>query len=169
MINTNNSDDMEEVTTTNEQQLLSSDINSQQQQSSTITSTQQSSLNHLKKQFTESDEENKLRFEMELEFIELLAHPTYLQYLAQYKYFEDEGFIEYLKYLQYWKSPEYSKFIKFPYCLYFLDRLINDLHFREECKSNAFRDIIHQQTMSHWKYYRRNREEKVKEQLNQWE
>ncbi|OIV99108.1 hypothetical protein TanjilG_32367 [Lupinus angustifolius] len=48
-----------------------------------------------------------------------------MHYLAQNRYFEDEGFIEYLKYLQYWQRPEYIKFIMYPHSLYFLELLQN--------------------------------------------
>ncbi|KAG2386322.1 hypothetical protein C9374_002768 [Naegleria lovaniensis] len=115
-----------------------------------------------KKKYEETEDETKLRFEMELEFIQLLSNPSYLQYLAQYKYFEDPAFIEYLKYLQYWKRPEYAKFIRFPNCLFMLDRIVTDAQFREECKLNPFRDLLQQQIMCHWSFYRKNREEALK-------
>jgi len=52
-----------------------------------------------------------LRFQLELEFVQCLANPTYIHYLAQNRYFEDEAFIGYLKYLKYWQRPEYIKYI----------------------------------------------------------
>jgi len=51
------------------------------------------------------------RFLLELEFVQCLANPTYIHYLAQNRYFEDEAFIGYLKYLKYWQRPEYIKYI----------------------------------------------------------
>nr|CAB3495235.1 unnamed protein product [Digitaria exilis] len=51
------------------------------------------------------------RFELELEFVQCLANPTYIHYLAQNRYFEDEAFIGYLKYLKYWQRQEYIKYI----------------------------------------------------------
>ncbi|KAF2321348.1 hypothetical protein GH714_040418 [Hevea brasiliensis] len=56
-------------------------------------------------------DDGRQRFLLELEFIQCLANPTYIHYLAQNRYFEDEAFIAYLKYLQYWQRPEYMKFI----------------------------------------------------------
>ncbi|KAF8097852.1 hypothetical protein N665_0280s0051 [Sinapis alba] len=53
------------------------------------------------------------RFLLEVEFVQCLANPTYIHYLAQNRYFEDEAFIGYLKYLQYWQRPEYIKFIMY--------------------------------------------------------
>ena len=78
----------------------------------------------------------KIRFEQELEFVQCLANPEYLNCklganekgfvfwlkqatnshqhnidLAQRLYFEDERFIGYLRYLTYWKDPKYARYI----------------------------------------------------------
>ncbi|RVX01776.1 Mediator of RNA polymerase II transcription subunit 31 [Vitis vinifera] len=66
-------------------------------------------------------DDGRQRFLLELEFVQCLANPTYIHYLAQNRYFEDEAFIGYLKYLQYWQQPEYIKFIMYPHCLFFLN------------------------------------------------
>jgi hypothetical protein len=60
---------------------------------------------------TESRAANKYRFELELEFVQSLANPHYLQALAQQGVMEDPSFVLYLDYLQYWSEPEYAKFI----------------------------------------------------------
>lgn len=78
--------------------------------------------------------DSRLRFQIELEFVELLANPWYLQCmtstarlathvsvdddvfgadLAQQRLFEDESFINYLKYLMYWTRPEYIQHIRY--------------------------------------------------------
>ena len=47
---------------------------------------------------------NQLRFEVELEFVSLLANPHYLQYLAQNRYLDDnnpDNILKYIDYLQY--------------------------------------------------------------------
>ncbi|RKF62409.1 Mediator of RNA polymerase II transcription subunit 31 [Erysiphe neolycopersici] len=54
------------------------------------------------------------RFEIELEFVQALASPLYLNYLASQKYFENPAFIAYLKYLQYWTNPLYVKYLLYP-------------------------------------------------------
>ncbi|EKD12296.1 putative Mediator of RNA polymerase II transcription subunit 31 [Drepanopeziza brunnea f. sp. 'multigermtubi' MB_m1] len=54
------------------------------------------------------------RFEIELEFIQSLASPLYLNHLASQKYLENPDFIAYLSYLQYWANPPYSKYINYP-------------------------------------------------------
>lgn len=58
---------------------------------------------------------NKHRFELELEFVQSLANPHYLQALAQQNILEDPAFILYLEYLKYWSEPEYARFIM---CVY---------------------------------------------------
>ncbi|KAF1971916.1 SOH1-domain-containing protein [Bimuria novae-zelandiae CBS 107.79] len=54
------------------------------------------------------------RFELELEFVQCLANPAYLNYLAQQKILDKPDFINYLGYLQYFKDPKYSKFLHHP-------------------------------------------------------
>jgi mediator of RNA polymerase II transcription subunit 31 len=78
--------------------------------------------------YEETDADNQLRFLMELEFVQCLANPQYLncklqiyhalylmisvyKVLAQSRYFEDDAFVNYLKYLQYWKNPEYAIYL----------------------------------------------------------
>uniref|UniRef100_A0A7S0USE9 Mediator of RNA polymerase II transcription subunit 31 n=1 Tax=Polytomella parva TaxID=51329 RepID=A0A7S0USE9_9CHLO len=72
------------------------------------------------------------RFSVELEFVQCLANPLYLNHLAVSKYFDDPAFVNYLKYLLYWTDPKYAQFIVYPQCLYFL----------EELQSKEFRDAI---------------------------
>ncbi|EPE26411.1 hypothetical protein GLAREA_02324 [Glarea lozoyensis ATCC 20868] len=54
------------------------------------------------------------RFEIELEFVQSLASPTYLNHLASQKYLEEPAFVAYLKYLQYWTQPPYLKYLMYP-------------------------------------------------------
>ncbi|GBG68721.1 hypothetical protein CBR_g3263 [Chara braunii] len=65
----------------------------------------------------------KQRFLLELEFVQCLANPAYINYLAQNRYFDNPSFINYLKYLLYWTKPEYAKFIVYPHSLFFLEML----------------------------------------------
>lgn len=48
--------------------------------------------------------ENRNKFEIELEFVQSLAHPFYLHALAQQGYFDKPEFIKYIKYLNYWRE-----------------------------------------------------------------
>ncbi|KAH8662300.1 mediator complex, subunit Med31 [Xylariales sp. PMI_506] len=54
------------------------------------------------------------RFEVELEFVQSLANPFYLNYLAAQKLLQDPAFVAYLAYLQYWSKPPYTKYLTWP-------------------------------------------------------
>lgn len=68
----------------------------------------------------------KLRFQTELEFIQLLGNFEYVKYLAKQGYFGEASFRNYLRYLNYWKTPEYAKFIEYPICLSVLELVQDD-------------------------------------------
>ncbi|KAF8044376.1 hypothetical protein BT93_A2386 [Corymbia citriodora subsp. variegata] len=100
--------------------------------------------------------DGRRRFLLELEFVQCLANPTYIHYLAQNRYFEDEAFIGYLKYLQYWQRPEYMKFIMYPHCLFFLE-LLQNANFRNAMAHPGNKELAHRQQFFFWKNYRNNR------------
>ncbi|XP_073828017.1 mediator complex subunit 31 isoform X2 [Musca autumnalis] len=104
----------------------------------------------------ESEEQQKLRWQVELEFVQCLANPNYLNFLAQRGYFKDPAFINYLKYLQYWKEPEYAKYLMYPMCLYFLD-LLQYEHFRREIVNSQCCKFIDDQAILQWQHYTRKR------------
>ncbi|CAH1783094.1 unnamed protein product [Owenia fusiformis] len=79
----------------------------------------------------ETEDQQRYRFQVELEFVQCLANPNYLNFLAQRGYFKEKNFINYLKYLLYWKEPDYSRFLKYPQCLYLLE-LLQYEQFRKE-------------------------------------
>eukprot|EP00581_Thalassiosira_minuscula_P007746 CAMPEP_0183710804 /NCGR_PEP_ID=MMETSP0737-20130205/6447_1 /TAXON_ID=385413 /ORGANISM="Thalassiosira miniscula, Strain CCMP1093" /LENGTH=142 /DNA_ID=CAMNT_0025939147 /DNA_START=24 /DNA_END=449 /DNA_ORIENTATION=- len=64
------------------------------------------------------------RFELELEFVQSLASPAYLHYLATSGILYQSSFLDFLRYLRYWKQPQYAKYLLYPHCLYFLDLLV---------------------------------------------
>ena len=53
-------------------------------------------------------------FQVEMEFVQSLANPNYLHFLAQRGFMKDPAFINYLSYLTYWKDPAYVSFLKYP-------------------------------------------------------
>ncbi|KAD2805320.1 hypothetical protein E3N88_38697 [Mikania micrantha] len=112
--------------------------------------------NSLPKNVYKDPDDGRQRFLLELEFVQCLANPTYIHYLAQNRYFEDEAFIGYLKYLQYWQQPEYIKYIMYPHCLYFLE-LIQNASFRNAMAHPANKELTHRQQFYFWKNYRNNR------------
>ncbi|KAG4907829.1 hypothetical protein JHK85_057320 [Glycine max] len=86
-------------------------------------------------------DDGQQRFLLELEFVQCLANPTYIHYLAQNRYFEDEAFIGYLKY---------------PHCLYFLE-LLQNANFRNAMAHPTNKELAHRQQFYFWKNYRNNR------------
>ncbi|KAI1033632.1 hypothetical protein LB504_012657 [Fusarium proliferatum] len=54
------------------------------------------------------------RFEVELEFVQSLANPAYLNHLASQKLLSQPAFVAYLGYLQYWSKPPYLKYLTYP-------------------------------------------------------
>ena len=107
-------------------------------------------------QMRETDEQQKLRFQVELEFVQCLANPNYLNFLAQRGHFKDPAFINYIKYLQYWKETEYSKYLKYPMCLHFLD-LLQYENFQRELVNKQCATFIDDQQLLHWQHYTRRR------------
>ena len=59
----------------------------------------------------DSKASNRLRFELELEFVQSLANPFYLHSLAQQGILKQPAFINFLQYLQYWREKDYARFI----------------------------------------------------------
>jgi len=107
-------------------------------------------------QQTESDDQSKLRFQVEAEFVQSLANPNYLHFLAQRGFMKDSSFINYLSYLQYWKEPGYVSYLKYPVCLYFLELLQHET-FRRECVSGQCARFLDDQVILHWQHYTRRR------------
>jgi mediator of RNA polymerase II transcription subunit 31 len=56
---------------------------------------------------------NLTRFELELEFVQALANPHYLESLAVQGILNQPAFVNFLKYLTYWldKDKGYSRFV----------------------------------------------------------
>lgn len=49
----------------------------------------------------------------DVQFVQSLSNPAYLQYLASQKYYDDEDFVRYLKYLLYFREPEYLRYMQY--------------------------------------------------------
>ena len=92
------------------------------------------------------------RFELELEFLQCLASPVYLHYLATTGLLNDSQFLAFLEYLKYWKRPEYVRFVTYPNALYFLELLTSNERFRRELANVAFRNFIHEQQFYSWQH-----------------
>lgn len=116
------------------------------------------------------------RFELELEFVQCLASPAYLHYLATSGILYQSTFLDFLRYLRYWKLPQYAKYLTFPNCLYFLDLLVppspssitnngekkdaaaaanavdRGEAFRREIAHVPFRNFVHEQQFYSWQF-----------------
>ena len=101
----------------------------------------------------EEREKERIRFDVELEFIQALGNPDYLHYLAVRGYFEDKEVIDYIKYLyNYWSSDGYSKFIVYPYCLTMVKLIIeNKDNFIQDLKIPSCIENLHYQQFCFWK------------------
>jgi len=98
------------------------------------------------------DDPEERRFMLELEFVQALANPQYLHFLAELKYLQRPDFVAYLDYLQYWQRPEYVRYLVFPHCLFFL-RMLQEEQFRMLLQEKGFVDIVCQQQQMHWIKY----------------
>jgi mediator of RNA polymerase II transcription subunit 31 len=105
----------------------------------------------------DDESEDRKRFQIELEFVQSLANPYYLNFLAQRGYFSNETFLNYLKYLMYWKEPEYCKYLVYPQCLALLDLLQED-HFIKEIVNSSFSKFIDEQLLLIWLNYKKRRD-----------
>ncbi|KAG6428862.1 hypothetical protein SASPL_106901 [Salvia splendens] len=74
-------------------------------------------------------DDGRQRFLLELEFVQCLANPTYIHYLAQNRY---------------------------PHCLFFLE-LLENANFRNAMAHPVNKELAHRQQFYFWKNYRNNR------------
>ncbi|KAK4705035.1 mediator of RNA polymerase II transcription subunit 31, partial [Phenoliferia sp. Uapishka_3] len=132
--------------------------------------------------FAAEKEANQVRFETELEFVQCLANPFYLQCepffllptaatanarlnsgrvasaLAQQGLLADESFLNYLNYLKYWHQPRFARFIQYPQSLHLLDLLTHPSGtLREQLltNQNLGQDLAGKQ-LAHWAGWREN-------------
>ena len=112
-------------------------------------------------EFLDEDKE-RVRFETELEFVQSLANPDYLNcmtvkrfhfnfclVLAQNQYFKQKAFVNYLNYLTYWFDGKYTQYITYPNSLVFL-KLLQEQEFREKLE---YPDFCAELKRQQWKVY----------------
>ncbi|KAI4278165.1 MAG: hypothetical protein LQ337_001242 [Flavoplaca oasis] len=87
------------------------------------------------------------RFELELEFVQALANPYYLNHLASQKLLQDPAFIAYLKYLRYFQQPEYTKYLFYPGPTLNALELLQQERFRQEILSPEIVAQLAEQTL----------------------
>lgn len=96
---------------------------------------------------------NRIRFELELEFVQALANPYYLHSLAQQGILNQPAFVNYLQYLLYWKEKEYARFVQYPHALHHLE-LLQHAQFRSEIAKDEWREFLNQKQFDHWRTWR---------------
>ncbi|KAF9793393.1 SOH1-domain-containing protein [Thelephora terrestris] len=96
---------------------------------------------------------NRIRFELELEFVQALANPYYLHSLAQQGILNQPAFVNYLQYLLYWKEKEYARFVQYPHALHHLE-LLQHAQFRSEISKDEWREFLNQKQFHHWRTWR---------------
>ncbi|KAL8928107.1 MAG: hypothetical protein Q9172_001017 [Xanthocarpia lactea] len=87
------------------------------------------------------------RFELELEFVQALANPYYLNHLASQKLLQNSTFVAYLKYLQYFTQPEYTKYLSYPGPTLKALELLQQERFRQEILSPDIVAHLAEQTL----------------------
>lgn len=89
------------------------------------------------------------RFEKDLEFVQSLCNPEYLQFLHQKNYFKDDNFLSYLKYLHYWNNEPYKNFLLYPQCLQVLE-LLDDPEFVNKLDEENVYVVLSEQQFNIW-------------------
>ena len=100
--------------------------------------------------------DDRKRFLLDLEFVQTLANPQYLNFLAQRNYLKNPAFINYLKYLLYFKEENYIQFVRYPQALYFLDLLQRE-QFRQELVNTGYCRYIEDQQLLAWQRLQRRK------------
>ncbi|KAI6121331.1 SOH1-domain-containing protein [Pisolithus sp. B1] len=93
-------------------------------------------------------EEDRERFELELEFVQSLANPYYLQSLAQQNILDQPAVHQLQK--------DYARFIHYPHALHHLE-LLRHARFRTEIKKDEWREYINQKQFDHWRTWYHDR------------
>lgn len=93
---------------------------------------------------------NQQLFSQQLEFISSLASPSFLTHLSCEKLLEDAAFLRYLSHLlETWSKPQFARFIRYPYSLYFL-RCLQHPEFRETVGIQGWDTDVKNRLLDHW-------------------
>eukprot|EP01066_Platyproteum_vivax_P004908 Platyproteum_vivax@DN16292_c0_g1_i1.p1 len=112
-----------------------------------------SSLESLKETLKNATRETTAqRFQMELEFVQLLSNPHYLINLARNRYLEQPAFLNYLRYLEYWKTSPYTNYLTYPVCLNVLE-FLKDPQFRQALLVPGVAEVLERQILAPWVTY----------------
>lgn len=90
------------------------------------------------------------RFTLELEFVQSLSNPAYLNHLAATKVLQDPAFVNYLSYLQYFAQPEYVKYLSYPGPTLRVLELLQEERFRAEVLDPAVVEALGREWREGW-------------------
>ena len=94
--------------------------------------------------------QERLRFEVELEFVQCLSNPNYLNWLSRQPFFHDKRFLNYIRYLNgHWRKIEYAAHLQFPQSLFFLEKMQNP-DFRRAISEPGFAEAVYTQQGLQW-------------------
>eukprot|EP00746_Dinoflagellata_sp_MGD_P167616 gnl/MRDRNA2_/MRDRNA2_98395_c0_seq1.p1 gnl/MRDRNA2_/MRDRNA2_98395_c0~~gnl/MRDRNA2_/MRDRNA2_98395_c0_seq1.p1 ORF type:complete len:629 (+),score=141.04 gnl/MRDRNA2_/MRDRNA2_98395_c0_seq1:78-1964(+) len=113
------------------------------------TDSQSDRLDFVSARLLETRVEQKQRFIEEAEFVQALANPAYIHWLATQGFLEDSAFIRFLEYLRYWEGPPWVEHLAYPQCLRMLDMLQN-ASFRGKLRRPEAFQILQDQMMRMW-------------------
>jgi len=94
-------------------------------------------------------QDNSRRFIEELEFVQCLANPEYVQWLATQQYLEDQAFLNFLDYLQYWRKWPYVQHIMYPQAMRMLE-MLQDPGVRSRLHRLDTRELLTTQMLWKW-------------------
>lgn len=94
-------------------------------------------------------QEKGKRFVEELEFVEALSNPDYVQWLAMQPFFNDPAFEEFLKYLCYWRKSPFVEWVVYPQALGMLHMLC-DPTVRAAVHKTDMRHFMVRGLLRHW-------------------
>ncbi|CAH7675256.1 SOH1-domain-containing protein [Phakopsora pachyrhizi] len=97
-----------------------------------------------------SKTENQIRFETDLEFVQSLANPHFVQELTLNGILKSECMINYLNHLKYFHQPNYSRFVRYPNALKILDLLNTSDQFRKMIENQECSQILTDKFIQHW-------------------
>ncbi|OAV87433.1 hypothetical protein PTTG_29434 [Puccinia triticina 1-1 BBBD Race 1] len=93
---------------------------------------------------------NQVRFEEDLEFVQSLANPHFVQELTLNGALRSETMINYLEYLKYFHQPDYARFVRYPNALKILDLLNSSEQFRTMIETQEHAQLLTDKFIQNW-------------------
>ncbi|CAK0877710.1 unnamed protein product [Prorocentrum cordatum] len=89
------------------------------------------------------------RFAEELEFVQCLANPDYVHWLATQGCLDEPEFLEFLRYLRYWREPPHVLYVVYPQSLRMLEMLLEP-GLRSRLRRQDARALLSSQLLRAW-------------------